>query len=446
KENVVIVRNDKSGEKMLVAYYVPEKGKQINIQELKNFLKSKMPEYMVPSVFVEIERFPLTQTQKVDRKALPEPEAGALVSDVEYVEPSTQTEKKLARIWCNLLNLKKVGIHDDFFEIGGHSMIAVSLMVQIEKELGIRLPLATLFDRSTIHKLSELIDNKPENIKWRSLVPIRPEGSKKPLFLVHGMGLNVLLYTTVVNYLDPEQPVYGLQAKGLNGMDEPLETIEDIAAYYISEIMTIDKEGPYAMAGFSLGGRIAYEMARQLVAMGKAVSFLGVFDATADECFEGLPFPNKYFKKTQHFINYTSWNIASLFQEKEDKLALLSRKWHGLEKKIKGLDYTIPKEELVSQGRKSELPKYLRKVHKANHKADKKYIIRPYPGTVHLFKAQKQTFYLVNPETYGWDKVAMGGVFIHVIPGEHSNTFAPPNDKYFANVLQKSLNESTLIQ
>ncbi len=442
KENVVIVRNDHSGEKMLVAYYVPEKDNNVNLQDLRLFLKLKLPEYMVPSVFVEMEQFPLTSTQKVDRKALPEPEAISVEGNENYVEPGTRTEKELAQIWCSLLNLKKVGIHDDFFEVGGHSMIAVLLMVQIEKELGIRLPLATLFDRSTISRLAELIDNGPENLKWRSLVPIRPEGTKKPLFLVHGMGLNVLLYTTVVNYLDPDQPVYGLQAKGLNGEDEPLDTIEGIANYYISEMLTVDPEGPYAMAGFSLGGRIAYEIARQLVIRGKEVSFLGVFDATADDSFEHLPFPEKSLKKLNHALNYTAWNIGSFFREEDDRITLLNRKLKGLEKKFTRLDFKVEKEDKVSYGRRKELPVYMRKVHKANHKADKNYVIRPYPGTVHLFKAQKQTFYLVNPETYGWDRVALGGVFVHVVPGEHSNTFAPPNDKYFATILQKSLNES----
>jgi thioesterase domain-containing protein/acyl carrier protein len=360
------------------------------------------------------------------------------------VEPSTPTEKKLARIWSSLLNIKKIGIHDDFFEIGGHSMVAVALVVKIEKELGVRIPLATLFDRSTIFHLAELVDKGPETIEWRSLVPIRPAGTKKPLFLVHGMGLNVLLYTTVVNYLDPDQPVYGLQAKGLNGVEEPLDTMESIAAHYISEIMSVDSEGPFAMAGFSLGGRIAYEMARQLTSMGKKVSFLGLFDASADESFAHLPLLERSRHKALHLANYVAWNISNFFREKnESKVAILKRRWKGLEKKIIGLDFKVDKDDIVSEGKRSELPRYLRKVHKANSRADRNYVIKEYPGEVHLFKAKIQTFYITDPVNYGWDKVAKGGVRIHEIPGEHSNTFAPPNDKYFASVLQKHLNERT---
>jgi amino acid adenylation domain-containing protein len=445
KEAVVVVKEDPSREKMLAAYLVMQPGNELNPHALRTFLKEKLPDYMVPSAFVTLDQFPLTSTLKVDRKALPEPESAAASLSRNFVEPSTPTEKKLARIWESLLKTKKIGIHDDFFDIGGHSLIAVTMVVKIEQELGMRIPIATLFDRSTISGIAELIDQGPDNLTWRSLVPIRPAGSKKPLFLIHGMGLNVLLYTSLIKHLDPDQPVYGLQAKGLNGSDAPLESMEDIASYYISEIMTVDPDGPYAMAGFSLGGRIAYEMARQLFEMGKKVSFLGLFDATADESFASYPFFEKNRRRIRYAISYTIWNVSNFLRDKnESKLTIMLRRWRGLERRMRGLDFKIDDRELVSFGRIDELPKYLRKVHRANKKADRNYIIKNYPGKVHLFKAQKQTFYLSDPIQYGWDKVAKGGVVVHVIPGEHSNTFAPPNDQYFANVLQSCLNENTL--
>lgn len=440
KEQVVIVRASGSGEKMLVAYIIPDQNQKIHIHELTAWMKSRLPEYMVPSAFVLMDEFPLTSTLKVDRNALPEPEMVSSAASSAYVAPATPTEKKLAEIWSSLLNIRKIGIRDDFFEIGGHSMIAVSLVVRIEKELGMRIPLASLFERSTIFHMAEMIDRGNDAVQWRSLVPIRPAGTRKPLFLVHGMGLNVLLYTTVVNYLDPEQPVYGLQAKGLNGQEEPLGSIEEIATWYISEIMTVDPAGPYCMAGFSLGGRIAYEMARQLTAAGKQVRFLGVFDASADETFMHLPFRKRLMKQMNHLLNYTVWNIGFFLRSgHESKWSVIRRRWKGLQKRFRGLDFEIDKHDLVSHGTRNELPKYLRRVHRANSRADRQYVIRPYNGTVHLFKAQKQTFYIADPVAYGWDKVARGGVVVHEVPGEHSSTFAPPNDKYFAELLQRSL-------
>jgi amino acid adenylation domain-containing protein len=444
RENVVLVRKDAAGENMLAAYFTSEGNVAVSLQDLRIFLEERLPDYMVPAAFVQMERFPLTANNKIDKKALPDPESRHAAVSAAGSEPVSDTEKRMAGIWKSLLKLDGVGIHDDFFRIGGHSLVAVNLIIKIEKEFGIRLPLATLFDHSTIHKLSAKIDRGAGPLQWRSLVPIRPEGNKKPLFLIHGLGLNVLLYTTIVNHLDSDQPVYGLQAKGLNGTDEPLTTIEEIASYYIREIRTVDEEGPFAMAGFSLGGKIAFEMARQLSAMGKSISFLGLFDSTADESFDHLPPITRYLKKTERLFRYTAWNMGSFFMDQEEStLSWIRRKWLGLERKISGMDIKARNVAAVSKGKKTELPKYLRKVHRANLLAEKRYRIPVYEGSVHLFKAKRQTFYIEEPTSYGWNRKVQGGVIIHDIPGEHSSIFAPPNDRYFAHILQQHLNTGT---
>jgi amino acid adenylation domain-containing protein len=439
-ENVVVVRQDSTGEKMLVAYFIPKDGSVLDTQEMRRHLKELLPEYMIPGAFVKMEKFPLTATNKVDRKALPEPDINSDVHIKEYAAPVTSTEKKLAAIWASTLKQSKVGIHDNFFEIGGHSMIAVSLILKIEKELGVRLPLATLFERSTIHLLGEIIDEKSKPVSWRSLVPIRPEGSRKPIFLVHGVGLNVLLYSALVNHLDPDLPVYGLQAKGLDGKEKPLETLEEIAAHYISEIMTVDLEGPYAVAGFSLGGRIAFEMAQQLTAMGKKVSFIGLFDAAANEYYASQPLIGTLGSRMLDRVKYLVWNIRYLFRDQEQtKLSIIARKLKNLRWNLRGMDMEIDIKDMVSKGAESELPRYLRQVHRANLRADKNYKPKPYSGKLVLFKAKHQTFYHQDPDHYGWDEYALGGLQVHEIPGEHSRIFAPPNDKYFAKVLEESL-------
>jgi amino acid adenylation domain-containing protein len=445
KENAVVVYTDEQSEKVLVAYCVIDNGTALNETELRQFLKEKLPDYMVPSAFVLMEKLPLTANKKVDRKALPEPTNLSSSFSKDYVEPTTDTEKKLTAIWSSILKIEKIGILDNFFEIGGHSMIAVNMIIRIEKEFGIRLPLATLFEQSDIQKLAKVIEDGITPDKWRSLVPLRPIGKKKPLFLIHGLGLNVLLYTTIINYLDPDQPVYGIQAKGLNGIDKSLETIEEIASYYISEIMTVDKEGPFQLAGYSLGGNIAYEMARQLTDMGKKVSFIGLLDTVAESSTRELPVFQQIRLKGKYILNYLLWNVAYLFKySNESKLAIIQRRWRGLWKKVRGLDFKISDEENISRGEEHELPKYLHKVHQANSKADRHYVIKPYQGCVHLFKATHQTFYIPDPVNYGWDKYAVNGVIVHDIPGEHSTTFAPPNDRHFSSILQKSLDESMI--
>jgi amino acid adenylation domain-containing protein len=443
RENTVIAWVDEQGEKILVAYYVTDDISGIDESDLKLYLKEKLPEYMVPTAMVRMQKLPLTANNKVDRKALPEPSVSSLSTSKEYMEPKTPTEKKLAAIWSSILKIEKIGILDNFFEIGGHSMIAVTLIIKIEKEFGIRLPLATLFEQSNIQKLSKVIENGIEPDKWRSLVPLRPVGSKKPLFLVHGLGLNVLLYTTIISYLDPEQPVFGLQAKGLNGIDKPLESIEEIASYYISEIMTIESEGPFQLAGYSLGGIIAFEMGHQLTEMGKKVSFIGLLDAVAEGSDNHLSIFRQIISKGNYLLNYLVWNISYFFKNPDESMfSVIKRRWRGLRKKVRGLDIKVNKDDMVSKGERNELPKYLRKVHRANLRAGRRYILKPYKGAVHLFKAAHQTFYIPDPVNYGWDKYASEGVIIHEIPGEHSSTFAPPNDKHFSSILQKSLDET----
>ncbi len=441
QDNVVLVREDTPGDKRLVAYLIKKENQETDLAELRQFLKTKIPDYMVPVAYVFIDQFPLTPNGKIDRKALPSPMETAQQEEKAYVAPTTETEAKLADIWAEVLKINRVGIDENFFEIGGHSMLAVTLMVKIEKQLGVRLPLAVLFDHSTIQDMAKLLEKKEETVSWGSLVPIRSKGSKKPLYLVHGAGLNLLLYTTIVSHLDPDQPVFGLQAKGLDGVDEPLYTIEEIAAYYNEEILKVDKSGSYALAGFSMGGQLAYEMARQLLLEGKKVSFLGVFDTVSENASDmHIPFVKRYLLRTDRLFHQVSWIVGTFLKMPGAKKSeFAAAKWKSMMQKITKDDYKI-KPEGVSVGKQSELPKYLHKVHRANHIALEKYILPPYPGKLTLFRAMDQKFYIKEPICYGWDEFVKEVVILH-IPGEHSTIFAPPNDKLFAEALQKCLDE-----
>ncbi len=444
RDNVVIVREDSPGDKRIISYIIRQEEMETDISELRMFLKTKVPEYMVPSSFVFIGQFPLTPNGKIDRKALPKPEDTQLESKSIYVEPQTEMERKLERIWCEILKLKRIGTDEGFFDIGGHSMLAVTLMIKIEKELGIRIPLATLFNHSTIREMADFFEKKDRPVNWGSLVPIKTQGRKRPLYLVHGAGLNLLLYKSLVSYLDEDQPVFGLQAKGLDGVDEPLNTMEEIAAYYINEILTVDKSGTYAVAGFSLGGQIAYEMARQLLLMNNKVSFLGVFDtSTFNVSDKQLPIFERYVQRLDWNFNMLTWNISTLIKKPAGKkIEFFTLKLNSILKKISGNDYKV-KPSGVSEGKQNELPKYLHKVHQANIHALNNYILPEYPGKLHLFRAMDQSFYLKDPILYGWDKYVKGGVEVLDIPGEHSKIFAPPNDKYFSYTLQKCLNQTS---
>ncbi len=197
----------------------------------------------------------------------------------DYVAPRNKTEEILAGIWQELLKLSKVSVKDSFFDLGGQSLLAVRLFNRIEQEFGRRFPLAMLFRAPTIEQLARKLTADDDTAsEWPSLVPIQPNGSKTPLFLVHGAGGNVLLYRALAKRLEPDYPLYGLQSQGLDGQSKPLQTIEEMADRYLQEIRTVQPTGPYLLGGYCLGGTVAYEMAQRLVAGGEKVAMVAMLD------------------------------------------------------------------------------------------------------------------------------------------------------------------------
>ena len=237
EEVVVIVREDIPGDQRLVAYIVSDMSMhetESYIVKWKDSLIKKVPSFMIPGDFVLLQKFPLTPNGKIDRKALPKPAQKINNGDGDVKRPLTKEEQIVAEIWIELLGLTEVSIEDNFFELGGHSLIAIQMMTRLEKETRIRMPLSVLFEYPTIKKLAAKLTLKgQETIKWNSLVPIKASGNKTPLYIVHGAGLNVLIFKSLADYMDQQQPVYGIQARGLGNNEKPLETIEEIAAFYI---------------------------------------------------------------------------------------------------------------------------------------------------------------------------------------------------------------------
>lgn len=438
KDSVVVARTDPSGNTHLVAYVVTRQklagDVTLQIKSWRDELKNILLEYMVPQYMVIMDTFPLTPNGKIDTKALPDPDYSQ--NRAPYMAPRTSIEQQVADIWKKHLNLDKIGIYDDFFELGGHSLTAVAIMTELEKETGRRLPLASLFNHSTVEKLALLLKMDGKSVTWDSLVPIKPLGDKMPLYIVHGAGLNVLLFNTLAMNMDPNQPVYGLQARGLNGIDEPFNRMEDIAAHYIKEILAQNPEGPYALAGYSFGGIIAYEMAKQLDRMGKQVKMLAMFDTYAYQSDYYDPAFKKLVGRTRLFVNQLLHSVHLLGKHPADtiryKTEMLKRRiirgyWrmrYGKEQKQEGFFGYSNKLDLM------------------NEEAEQTYRLEPYPVKVELFRAKKHTFYMDDFEYLGWRKYALKGVSIHEIPGEHNNIFAPPNDKDFAHILQECLDKA----
>jgi amino acid adenylation domain-containing protein len=271
KQCVVVARDEGSGNKRLVAYVVPENGAAPHPSQLRRRLREHLPEYMVPAAVVLLETLPLTPSGKIDRLALPPPSEDTSEAMTGNVQPRDRMELQLAAIWEQVLGVANVGVRDNFFDLGGHSFLALRIMSAIEQTLGTRFPMALLFRAPTIELLAEVLGQEGCEVRWDSLVAIQPGGTKPPFFAVPGVGGNVLMFARLSQLLGPDQPFYGLQARGLDGKERPFTDVRDMAAHYVQEVRSVQPKGPYLIGGTCTGGVVAYEMAQQLSAQGERV-------------------------------------------------------------------------------------------------------------------------------------------------------------------------------
>jgi amino acid adenylation domain-containing protein len=279
REAIVMAREDERRDKELVAYIVASE--TVPSAGLRHFMKGKLPEYMIPATFMFLESLPLTPNGKLNRRALPAPSRLRGESKNDFVAPRDILELQLCGIWEELLGVETVDVRDDFFALGGHSLLAVRLMARVEQVAGRTVPLSTLFTASTVEALAGVLRAMKKNSARSPLVAIQPHGSLQPFYCVHAAGGNVFSYVQLAQRLGREQPFYGLVARGVDGEQEPLTRVEEMAAAYVEAVRAVQPRGPYLLGGWSLGGVIAFEMTRQLQAHGETVNQLVLFDAVA---------------------------------------------------------------------------------------------------------------------------------------------------------------------
>ncbi|BDA67974.1 amino acid adenylation domain-containing protein [Calothrix sp. PCC 7716] len=422
RETVVIARHEEGREKHLVAYIVLEKGQTITKSEIRNYLTSKLAEYMVPSSFVILEALPLNANGKVDRNALPAP-LHTREELEKFVAPESTVEIQLASIWQELLGIESIGILDNFFELGGTSLLATQMLIKIENQLAKKLPLATFLKAATIEQLANVIQKETPEI-WSAIVPIQPHGKKAPLFCVHGADVNVLVFQNFVEYLDSEQPVYALQPQRPNGEQDYLNRIEDIATEYIKHIRTVQPTGPYYLAGYSIGGVIIFEMAQQLVAQGQEVKLLAFFDTACPIYFQHQSV-DKFF--AHH------WGILKTLKSKEKLAYLVSGLQERWNKIIQPLVPKVTMEYLVPKN-----PEYERLFYTLVG-AVRNYKPQIYPGKITLFRCLEQEWWIKNDRGLGWSDFTEKPIEVVDIPGSH-NYSVRTNAKHTAQKLRPYLN------
>ena len=435
QQAIVIAREDIPGDKRLVAYVVPQ-SEQPHDSDLRSFLAERLPNYMVPSAFVFLDAMPLTPNGKVDRRVLPAPNQSHIKLETNFIPPSNPTEEILVTIWANVLSLKQVGIHDNFFELGGHSLLALRLFSEIEKVFGRTFPLATLFEAPTVKDLANIIDQKQSLAAGSLLVPIQPQGTKPPLFLIHALGSSILIYHNLAQYLTSEQPVYGIQPQGLNGEDNILTTVEEIAAFYLQEIQKIQPEGPYFLGGYSFGGKLAFEMARQLQQQGQEVAFLALIDCYNSLGSQRLPLSQRL-----------KIHLDNLRQGKHQYLAKKMIAWSSwLNYNLKSKSQKIAFQIVKKIGLPLPLTLLNRYIEENNLQANKNYQPRFYPGKITLFQVTEWLAgegYEID-EFLGWQELSGEKVEIHDVPGDHLSIFEQPQVKILAEKVSTCLERSQM--
>jgi len=263
----------------LVGYYVAQSTDLQRDERLLTMLSKSLPDYMVPTALVRLDRLPQTPNGKVDRRALPKPEFGIRLPGAEYVEPRDDVQRRLVAIWQELLEMPKVGIRDNFFRMGGYSLLAIRVLARIRKEFNVILPPAVLINKPTIEQLADEIHQKnaPPPV-YQYLVPFGPLEAKTRLVCVHGAGGNVFNFSALSQRLGPGRVLLGFQARGVNGKDRPFNRIEEMADAYLAELRSVQPAGPYHLAGYCGGGIVAYQMATVLRREGHEVAFLALID------------------------------------------------------------------------------------------------------------------------------------------------------------------------
>ena len=461
QEAIVIVWEEVPDDKRLVAYVIPNQDQPPTVNQLRRFLQEQLPEYMIPSTFVFLDTFPLTPNGKVDRRNLPAPEKVRPELESNFVAPRTPSEEMLSSIWAAVLGLESVGVHDNFFELGGHSLLATQVISRVRHAFQIELPLRKLFESPTLAGLAESIETarqakqslqeppilrvsrnrsilsqQSSSQRQSPLVGIQPVGSKRPFFCVHPAGGNVICYVDLARYLGLDQPLYGLQALGLDGEQEPYTQVKDMAVHYIKALRIVQPEGPYLLGGWSMGGIVAFEMATQLQAEGQKVDLLALFDAKATACNVELAENDGNVAIFSSFAQELGVSLENLNFSLEYFLQLEPNKQ---------LAYVFEKARMSNLlSPDIELPQVSRLFHvfKTNICAMWSYIPQTYSGRVTLFQASEQLVEAPQNSTMGWGKLATQGVEIHAVPGNHYTMLKKPHIESLVKRLNTFLNKA----
>jgi thioesterase domain-containing protein/acyl carrier protein len=391
-----------AGRLSLVAYIIPDGPHRLSVDAIRKELGRIFSKEAIPTKFVFLDSFPVTASGKIDRAAFPVPSTERPSLGVPCKEPSDVIEIHLKKIWESILDVRPIGVRDDFFDLGGDSLLATEMLFNIESLFGVALTLNTLWlESTTIEELASHLRGQAQSELWKNAVPLQTHGGKPPLFCVHTGGGNLWSYRRLAEYFEHDRPIFGLPARGVDGSRAVDVTVEGMARNCVEMMRRQQPNGPYLIVGYSSGGLIAYETARQIEALGSKVGLLGVIDSPPS--VNSIPATFEFFR-----MSLVLWH-PRLIQERLYQVVLgafgLSR-WRAL-----------------------------RTIGEAHRWAVWRYRAGAYLGSITLVRSVTDSS--LRASDWGWDRLVAGPVDVHTVsaPG-HIELMQDPYVREVAEVLR----------
>jgi len=420
KDAVVVGRELRSGDKCLVAYLVSSPAQREGGPEIRQLLAARLPDHMIPALFIELEELPLTPNGKVDRLALPEPDFSSLAGPADL--PLDDIEAALVELWKEVLSIDRTGVEDNFFDLGGNSLLASEMLLQIDRRFGRHYPPSFLIDKNTIRQLAAALRD-PHSGTRRSLVAVRSAGSRPPLFVIPGGHGDILYLRLLSRYLPSDQPFYGLQGiyPGTESGTQPL--IEDIASHYLQEIVAIRPHGPYLLAGHSFGGYVALELGRQLIERGERIPMLAMLDTYPPGRRRKVALWTRLLIHARNLppMDPAAWHEYLRARREDVILRLVRNPFLARAMRRVGL----------LDGRPIAFSRIARHA----------YSPAPYPGDLVLFKASERPWFITWDPMEKWPGFVAGKYRVCNIPGRHETILFEPHVRDLAEAMTGYLDE-----
>lgn len=416
RESLVLLREDARHEKKLIAYLVATSDAKPSNADLRAHIQSRVPAYMTPTDFIFIDSFPRTTNQKIDVAALPMPSAETPhASDVDG-RARTPVEELLQKIWQEVLERPRVGIYENFFDLGGHSLLTLKIIDRAARA-GVRITPEQVFQRQTVAELAEVVGL--QSTSDDTLITLRATGTQPPIYFVHSTPGDLFGYMTLVHALGPDQPCYGFQSLGLTRKDSAHNSIKEMAAHYVARLREFQPKGPYLLAGWCYGGIVCFEMARILREQGDTPKLVVLIEAEAPR--PALNEPGYFVDRLKKLFEAGASGLADVAKARlEFRMKYgrpTARDWLGFE---------------VSDG----VLKNRAEVFGINMRAISAYRPRRYEGAIQLFRCLERAKRTIPDPNLGWTALA-GSVESYVSDGTHDTMLTGNHATVLAAHLQK---------